>query len=870
MTTSPATDPERWSTDVVVADGGVLHLRPMVHDDGPALLAFIDRLSDESRYYRFMSKWRPRTLEDLARFLDVDNVHRVALVAELADEIVAVGRYMFDEDRGSAEVAFTVDDRHQLRGIGTLLLEHLAAIARTNGISRFHAETLGDNQKMLRVFAHAGYRVHRSLDQGVWEIDFTIDDTPTAALAERESIAEAASVRRILAPGSVAVVGASPRAGNLGQAIVRNLLDGGFTGAVHAVHPRAEAVAGVTAYPSLREVPGPVDLVIVAVAADAVAAIVEAAGEIGVGGAVIVSTGFAETGVEGLAAQTEIVRIAHRHGLRVVGPSCIGVANTDAQVALHATISPVEPLPGVIGFASQSGALGLAIVASARRLGLGFSSFVSLGNKADVSGNDLLQYWLHDDATRVGMLHLESLGNPRKFVRLARRFSLVKPLVVVTSWRSAADPDPAPGRDLDRAEAFTAAMFDQAGVIRVVTLQELLDVGRLLAHQPLPAGRRVAVVTDSFGPGVLAVDACRAAGLELAPLSASTQRQQLATIRLGLAVAEVRPDDPTDRPDGGASTTDEPPRRPVSDAERLEGAVRLVLADPAVDAVLVVHADPMGADPSAVAAAVACAVGDGPAKPVAACFLAPRRDEGEIVLIPATAPDGTRRDVPVFEFPEAPAAALGRIAAHAAWRHDEPVTPTELDGVGVGVAAARLCVAGVLAADPDGRDLTEAELEELLATVGVTVTTGSSPAGTSAAPDAAGPDGIGVVVGVVHHRAFGQAVTFGIRGIATELLGDRPLRLVPLHHADAVALIDAPRAAPLLSGLDETAPANRAALVDLVLRVSRLADAVPELVELSLDPVVAGPEAVTVTGARGRLGPATEPRLGPRRHLDRP
>lgn len=843
-TDEPIARPDRWSTDVVVADGGVLHLRSLTPDDAAALLAFVDALSDESRYFRFMSRWRPRTEADLTRFLDLDGRHRVAIVAELGDEIVAVGRYMFVDARDSAEVAFTVADDHQLRGIGTLLLEHLAVIARTNGITRFHAEALGANHKMLRVFSNAGYRVHRSLDHGIWEIDFSIDETPTSLVEAREHAAEAASVRRILAPSAVAVVGASDHEGSVGRALLRNLLRGGFSGVVYPVGPDATSVSGVLAYPSLQDVPGPVDLAVIAVPASEVETVIAEAGAVGVGGAVIVSTGFAEAGAEGAATQDRVVDLAHRHGLRVVGPNCIGVVNTDPAVRLDATFAPVAPRRGTIGFASQSGTLGIAILATAERFGLGVSSFVSLGNKADVSGNDLLQYWLDDDATTVGMLYLESLGNPRKFGRLARRFSRTKPLVVVRGGRSDAAKRVAAGHPTAGAsdDALTDTLFAQAGVIGVATLEELFDVGRLLVHQPLPAGRRVAIV-GSGGPGILAADACVGAGLDVPELSAATQEALRSVLADPVGIAN-----PVDV-GAGASPA------------QFGQALATVLADPGIDAVLTIFTDPMATDPTGVAAAIARAVAAGPAKPVAATFLGGE----EIRLLPVDGADGAR-DVPVFSFPEAAAVALARIADHVAWR-DRPVGSIPALG-GVDLGDARLCVAQVLAHAPEGRWLTDPELDRLLGAVGIEVTSGvGDPASAASLVEAR--SGTPIVVGVRRAPSFGPAVVFGLGGTAGEAPADRRLRLVPLTDVDAESLLDEPRSAALLGGYRGAEPVDRDALRDLLLRVSRLADAIGELVELELDPVIAGAEGLLVVGARGRVAPAPHPAPGSRRQLDR-
>ena len=898
-------DPSVWATDAVASDGGVVRLRLLTPDDGERLLDFTDRLSDESLYYRFFSRRRPRTVEELGSLLDLDHEHRVAVAAELADQIVAVGMYVYEPALESAEVAFAVEDRHQLRGIGSLLLEHLAAIARANGIVRFHAQTLGDNQKMLRVFSNAGYVVHRSYDGGIWDVDFALDESADDAVLERERAAEAASVARLLNPKSVAVVGASPRDGSIGNALVRNLLDGaGFAGVIYPVNPNVASIRGLRAYPSITAIPDPVDLVVVAVPSPLVAGVLEEAGTAGVAGAVVITAGFSEAGSDGVAAQSELVDVAHRHGLRIIGPNCIGVVNTRPDVRLNATFAPVQPVAGSIGFGSQSGALGIAILDTTRELRLGLSSFVSLGNKADVSGNDLLQYWEGDDATQVALLYLESFGNPRKFARIARRFSRRKPLVVVKSGRTEAGRRAASSHTaaLASSDVLADTLFDQSGIIRVATMEQLFDVARLLANQPMPAGNRVAIVGNSGGPGILAADACAGAGLEVPTLSLATQ-EALADIRSGAAVVN-----PVDL---------------IADAsaEQYEAALRVVLADDAVDAVIVIYTDPMVTEPHDIAAAVRRVVEDGATKPVAATFLSTQLGP----VIDAIDADGNRRDVPVFRFPESPAVALGRVAWLAAWRLRPLGTPPVLDDIDA--EAARQLVTRILTRCPEGTWLDSDDLAALLSAFGIAmvphaVVSNASEAGTAAErfgrplalkvlsstiqhksdvggvaldvvpADAAavyaglrerlGEDmrgailqpmvdkGVEVIVGVVNDPLFGPAIMFGMGGTATELFADRAFRIVPITDVDAATLVSAPRSSRLLDGYRGSEPVDRLALEDLVLRLGRMAETVPELVELDFNPVIARPDGAFIVDARARIAPVAGPPVRAVRHLDRP
>jgi acetyl coenzyme A synthetase (ADP forming)-like protein len=901
----PAIDPEQWSTDAVVADGGVVHLRPLHVDDAANLLDLAGRLSDESIYYRFFRIYRPRTEADVAPFLDLDYRDRFALVAELDESIVAVGRYMYEPDRQSAEVAFVVEDRHQLRGIGSLLLEHLAAIARSNGITRFHAETLFDNQKMLHVFAAAGYQVHRSLESGVWEIEFSLDDSASEAVIDREREAEAASVARVLRPESIAVVGASRREGSIGNAVFRNVIRSGFTGVVHPVNPNADSVAGVKAYPSITAIGDPIDLAVIVVPAEHVPGIVEEAGDAGVRAAVVISSGFAETGPEGARAQTELVRTAHSHGLRIVGPNCIGVINTADEVRLNATFAPIDPVPGVVGFASQSGALGIAILDAAREIGLGLSSFVSIGNKADMSGNDLLQFWEQDPGTELAILYLESFGNPRKFSRIARRFCRTKPLLVVKSGRSEAGRRAAASHTaaLATSDVLADTLFQQAGIIRVPSLEQLFDVARLLVSQPLPGGDRVAIIGNSGGPGILAADACAGSGLDIPELSPDTQDRLRAILPAGAGLSN--------------------PVDVIADAgpDQYEAAIRILADEDDVDAILVIFTDTAVTESEQIADAIRRVVEDGLTKPVAATFLV-----GEVgKAIEATDEAGRRRDIPVFRFPEEPAMALGHAASLARWRRRPPGTVPTLSEVDVG--AARELVAAKLVERPEGGWLATPDVAALLGCFGLSlvdtrVVSSADEAGQIAARigravalkvesetiqhksdvggvalgvepgDAAevyetmaariGPDmqaaiiqpmvepGVEVIIGAMNDPSFGPVVMFGFGGTAAELFADQAFSIVPVTDVDAAELVRRPRSAQLLMGHRGTAPVDMEALEDLALRVGRLVDAVPELAELDLNPVIARPDSVSVVDCRARLQPLDRPLIQPIRRLDRP
>jgi len=881
--------PAVWESDVVLADGGTVHLRPIRADDDQGLLGLYSRLSDESIYLRFFSPVPRPTASQIEHLTSVDYDRRFALVAELGDDLVGVARYdRTGEDE--AEVAFTVQDDQQGRGLGTIMLEHLAAVARAHGIVRFVAETLPQNQKMLGVFRDAGFASTRTWDQGTYAVTLDLEPTADAVDAQhaREHVSEARSIGRLLAPGSVAVIGASRTAGTIGNALVRNLLAGDFAGPVYPVNPKATSIAGVRAFANVRDIPDHVDLAIVAVPAPSVLEVARDCASKGVSGLVVVSAGFAE--VQGARQrERDLVTLARRNGMRLVGPNCMGVVNTNPDVRLNATFAPFPAVRGRIGFASQSGGLGIELIARAGEFGLGISTFVSMGNKADVSGNDLLQYWDEDPDTDVMLLYLESFGNPRKFARLARRVSQHKPIVAVKSGRT-----PAGARGTSSHTAALAApdvavdaLFRQAGVIRVDTLEELFATAAVLLHQPLPPGRRVAIVTNGGGPGILAADACTAAGLDVPELSSSTQ----AALR---AFAS---------PDAGV-------RNPVdlvasASAADYERAVRTLLATDEIDALIAIFVPPLVTQPDEVASAIVAAAQTAGDKPVVASFL------GRTGTLDVLAHADGARAVPTFAFPEASAAALGRAADLAAWRRRPAGEVPALDDVDE--AGARALVEERLGHHPEGEWLDPHVARDLLACFGIPIVETAwvaSSAGAAAAAtqigfpvvlkagagelvhksdvggvaldlgspddveraftsmrdalgDAMGgavvqpmvPPGVETIVGVTRDPSFGSLVLFGMGGFEAELIRDTQLRIVPLTDVDAHELVRQLRASPLLFGYRNTARVDVDALEQLLLRVGHLAETVPEVAELDCNPVVVSPEGAVVVDWKVRLEP---------------
>jgi acyl-CoA synthetase (NDP forming)/GNAT superfamily N-acetyltransferase len=872
--------PKHWVADVLASDGGVVHLRPIVPSDADALVAFHGRLSERTRYLRYFGPYPTMPQRDVLNFTTVDHHSRVAFVAILGDDIIAVGRYerLPEGDGNSAEVAFVVADSHQGRGLGPILLEHLAGAAAENGVTMFVAEVLAENRNMVTVFREAGYQVSRSYEGGVLRLEFAID--PSEALLSvrnsRERAAEARSVRNVLSPTSVAVIGASTDSSKVGNAVLANLLAGGFTGPVYPVNADHRSVRGVRAYPTVHDIPDSVDLAIAAVPADSIDEVLDDCLDKGVKALVVVSAGFGESGPEGQENERRLVRSARAHGMRLVGPNALGVANTDPEFALNATLAPSLPMPGHVGFFCQSGALGIAILDQATKRSLGFSTFVSAGNRADVSGNDLLQYWDSDPATEVVLLYLESFGNPRKFTRIARRVARSKPIVAVKSGRGAIPPALATGPDID--DSIVKALFEQAGVIQVDTIAQLFDCAILFGFQPLPAGPRVAVVGNSTALGVLAVDAARAEGLHAG-----------APIDVG----------------------------PQAGPQEFAAAVSGALQAGDVDSVIVVFVPPVAVTVEPFAEALGNAV-RGADKPVLTTFLA---TEGipDVLAVRGEQGQPVRGSVPSYSSPERAVTALAKAWRYSAWRSRPASTPIRPNGIDSERASA--LVRGWMSGGKD-RWLSDFESAELLSCYGISVVDFRSvtdeaeavaaaeelgyPVAVKATgpqwkhrPDLSGvrldlagadavriayhtlahetgepllqvqrmaPKGIGCVVQVQDDPSFGSLISFGLAGVISDLLGDRAYRVLPLTEDEAVQLIDAPKAAPLLSGYRNAVPVNKSALVDLVQRVSAMADDIPELRELVCEPVLASASGAEIIDTRLRVGPEpTRADLGPRR-----
>ncbi|MDQ1498079.1 MAG: hypothetical protein QOI86_1419 [Actinomycetota bacterium] len=889
--------PTQFEADVVLSDGGTVLIRPIRADDAPALARFHEGLSPESVYLRYFSPHPHLSEKELTFLTTVDYRWRMALVAILGDEIIGVARYEGKEGTTDAEVAFLVDDRQNGRGIATVLLEWLAAAAREAGITEFYATTLWENQKMLAVFREAGFETRTRVGGSEVSVRFPVADSNdlAVAVARREHRAESRSVGRLLAPRSIAVIGAGTGRSGIGHQVFKNLLAGDFQGPVYPVNAKTGHVGGVKAYPSVLDIPDEVDLAIICVPAAAVPEIVEQCAAKQVGGMVMITAGFAEAGREGADVEREIVHLARRHGMRMIGPNCMGVVNTAASVSMNATFAPGVPRPGRMALCSQSGAIGIAALDLSSRLGLGISTFVSVGNKADVSGNDLLQYWEDDPDTDVVLMYLESFGNPGKFHRIARRVAGRKPIVAVKSGRSAAGSRGASSHTAALASPDLAvdALFRQTGVIRVDTMEQLFDTASVLAHQPLPAGRRVAIVGNSGGPGVLAADACASVGLEVPELSPTTQDALRGCLP---PAAGVR--NPVDMMAAAGPGT-------------YQQALRILLSDPEVDAVIVVCTPTLVTSLGAVATAIAEVAAEPWDKPLVANLVG-------IEGIPEALQG--RRTVPSFPFPETAAQALARAAWYGEWRRRPSGTVPQLEGIDI--RGPRRLIDEFLASRPDGGWLdpvlggevlgafgipvaplvavgSAAEAATATARIGVPVALKAAgilhktdvggvrlnlvtPEASAAAYDemadrlaAIGRDGdegaermtgalvqamagtgLETIVGLVQDPAFGPLIMFGLGGIAAELIGDRAVRVAPLTDQDASELVRSLRSSPLLFGYRGSPAADIAALEDLLLRLSVLGQQLPEIAEMDLNPVIAGPTGVVAVDWRIRVTPA--------------
>jgi acyl-CoA synthetase (NDP forming)/GNAT superfamily N-acetyltransferase len=922
--------PAHWEADVVLRDGGTARIRPITVDDAERLVSFYEQVSDESKYYRFFAPYPRLSAKDVHRFTHHDFVDRVGLAATIGGEFIATVRYdrigadgmAASAPADEAEVAFLVQDAHQGRGVASALLEHIAAVARERDIRRFAAEVLPANTKMIKVFTDAGYTQKRSFEDGVVRLEFDLEPTERSLAVQRarEQRAEAHSVRRLLAPGSVAVVGAGRTPGGVGRSVLGNLREAGFTGRLYAVNKAfsedLKELDGVPAHRFVRDIAGPVDLAVLAVPAEHVPEAVAECGEHGVQGLVVLSAGYAESGPEGRERQRELVRHARAYGMRIIGPNAFGVINTSPQVRLNASLAPQMPRPGRIGLFAQSGAIGIALLSRLHRRGAGVtggtgvSTFVSSGNRADVSGNDVLQYWYDDPDTDVALMYLESIGNPRKFTRLARRTAAAKPLVVVQGAGSA--PQGHAVRATRLPHATVSALLRQAGVIRVDTITELVDAGLLLARQPLPTGPRVAILGNSESLGLLTYDACLSEGLRpLPPLDLTTEA---SAEDFHAALARALADETCD----AVVVTAIPAIGEASPGDAaLAQALRSAAAAAPAKPVLVVHVELGG-----LAAALSAAASTAPRAEAPPHARAAAEATGTRWPTPVEAPEGAHL-IPAFPAAERAVRALAEAVKYAQWRREaaDPGKVPEYEDIDEKGAAALI---GGLLARGQGLTLGADETCELLGRYGIRTRRAIAAPTPDEAARAAGalgypvalkataphlrhradlggvrldladeeqlrrayaelielfgkpeelrpvvqsmaPRGVDTVVRAVIDPAAGAVLSFGLAGAASQLLGDMAHRLVPVTDRDATSLIRSIRTAPLLFGWRGSTPVDTPALEELLLRVSRLVDDHPEVVAVTLEPVVVAPHGLSVLGASVRLAPApARDDLGPR------
>ena len=878
--------PASWEFDGLLADGQAALVRPVRPSDANALVG-LHVHPQPGAPPRIYATHPALLASEMSHFSTVDYRERMAFVVLVEDHVIAFASFDRLDDQPVAQIAFVVDDSFQHRGIATLLFESLAAYAHSMGIERFVADVLEDNTNMLNILTSTGLRSTNVNHDGTVRIE--IDLRPTteyrARCDEREASAEVASTSAILRPRTVAVVGAGRTPGSAGHEVVRSILAGDFSGTVYPVNPRARSICGVQAFATMSLIPEPIDLAIIAVPAARVAEVLEEAAALGVRAVTVITAGFAETGRSGADAETELLKVARRHGMRIVGPNCLGLVNTDPQVRMNATFTGLDPLPGRLALVSQSGAVGIVLAEQASAAGLGLSSFVSVGNKLDVSSNDLLCYFERDDRTSVIALYLESLGNPRKFARIARRVGVTKPIVALKAGRTTAGSRGARSHTAAAAspDITVTALLQSAGVIKVDRFEELLDVSQILLTGRLPKGRRVALVGNSGGPLILAADACESGGLVVPELDEATKAALQAVLVPAAAVAN--PVDLT--ADGGAAS--------------LEQVLAIVLADPSIDAVIVVVTEVVALTTRDARAAVARAAQEYD-KPVVACLLGATTERVS---------DGASL-VGELPSPERAATALNHVCRYAEWRRNDSASSDDV-GVLANEPRVRAIVAKCLDNDPDGGWLELEDAAELLDSCGVPVLATRAANNAEEAVEVAEsigfpvvlkarsgslvhksdvggvalglengdavrdaylsmasrlgehmggavlqpmtPAGVEAIIGIAVDPNFGPVVMAGLGGVMTDLLGDHAFAVPPFNPGTAESMIRSLRAAALLDGYRGSPKVDREALIAVLESIAKVAELVPELVELDLNPVVVTANGALVVDCKARLAP---------------
>ncbi|MFC1964302.1 GNAT family N-acetyltransferase [Chloroflexota bacterium] len=875
--------PEQYESELVLRYGSSILLRPIRKGDTGLWVDFVSRLSSHTKYLRFHHFPGKMDEEDASRFCNVDYHHTFAFVAEVTRDrekkIVGIGRYYRLPGKTSAEVAFVIEDRYQGKGIGTGLMERVVTAARDNGITSLEADVLSENDSMMDVFKDYGFHIACDEAGGVCHVTMPITRTRrvTRKEAERERIATIESLKYVLRPGAVAIIGASREPKSIGYLLLAGMLQSGFSGTVYPVNPNAGSVMAVKTYPSVLDIPGEVDLAVIAVPAPLVCRVADECGRKGVRALIVISDGFREVGPEGAAREKELRDIALGHGMRVVGPNCMGVINTEPSIGLHATFAPSQPAPGSVAFLSQSGAMGLVVLEYANNLNIGISTFVSVGNRVDISSNDLLQYWEQDPASRVILLYLESFGNPRKFGRIARRVSRQKPIVVVKGGSTAAGSRAASSHTgaLATSDVASDVLFHHAGIIRVNTMEELFNVSTLLSNQPLPQGRRVAIVTNGGGPGIIAADAATRNGLTVPELSRETAEKLEKVVQ-----RDINLNNPVDTTAGAT-------------APEFEGILKVLADDKDNDAVLVIFMPPVVVETRTMEDTIRriAPLFWKRGKPLLACFLGQWGLKAQL---------GTRgRYVPTYPFPEEAVAALAKAAEYAEMKRRPPGKLSRITGL-KRVKARKIIERAMtrstqrplwLAADEIAGLLgcygirfvetvlarTPGEAAEAATRLGYPVAVKLASGTITHKTDVGGvvldlrsakevrkafhdirksltdlgqqqkmagvtvqpmvPGGLEAIAGVTTDPSFGPLIMFGSGGIYAEMIKDVSLRLHPLTDLDARDLVYSIRMSSLFKGYRGSPPLDTESLQDLLLRISAIVEDIPQLQEMDLNPV---------------------------------
>ena len=875
--------PSEYETEVLLKDGSSILLRPIRRDDIDGCLSLVSQLSGRTKYLSFGYPPKELGAEGAIRFCTVDYMDTFAFVAEVfkekRKEIVAIGRYYRLTGKHSAEIQIIIEASYQGKGLGTKLMEWLFNVARDNGITTFEADVPVGDDKMIALIKNYGFHFTTSLGRDVYHITIPIKRTQRVLKKEeeRERISTIKSLHPILYPSSVATIGASRHPGSIGQLLFQCIVQNGFSGTAYPVNPNAGSVMSVKAYPSILDVPGDVELAVIVVPAQTVCKVADECGRKGVRGIIVISDGFKERGPEGAAREKELRGITLGYGMRLVGPNCMGVINTSPAIKLNATFSPVYPPQGNIAFLSQSGAMGLVILEYANNLNMGISTFISVGNRADISSNDLLQYWEQDPMTKVILLYLESFGNPRKFGRIARRVSAKKPIVAVKSGSTQAGLRAASSHTGAMATSDVASdvLFRHAGIIRVNAMEELFDVATLLSNQPLPRGRRLVIVTNGGGPGIIAADDSVRNGLVLPELS-----QDSINKLESIFTRDIRLNNPLDVTAGAT-------------AEEFYDVLKILASDKDNDSILVIFTPPVVANTKAMEDTIqhVAPIFWRNRKPLLACFLGHRGFKAKL--------GASGKFVPCYPFPEEAISALAKAVEYAELRRKPKGTIPKIHGI-KRERARRVIEAAMTRTDQMNTWLSITEIVELLKCYGIrfveTLTARTAAEAAASASRLGFPvavklvsstiehktdvggvaldlrtesevkrafnnikarlvkigrqqemdgvtvqrmvrEGIETIVGVTQDPSFGPLIMFGSGGIYAELIKDVAIRLHPLTDLDAKELVVSIKMVKLFEGFRGSPPSDTQAIEDLLLRLSALVDDVPQIAELDFNPV---------------------------------